>query len=125
MLCVASGCENGANVQKENDMLVVDCTFTDNTVCALRLDVSPSIAVDNACSGNWVDVMASGDAGVTLANNAFSGSGSCALYLRDIPYCRILGNRFENSLGASVQCQGDMGGTSLDANELDKPPEMR
>ena len=123
--CVASGCENGANVQKENDMLVVDCTFTDNTVCALRLDVSPSIAVDNAFSGNWVDVMAYGDAGVTLANNAFSGSGSCALYLRDIPYCRILGNRFENSLGASVQCQGDMGGTSLDANELDKPPEMR
>lgn len=123
--CVASDCENGVNVQKENDMLVVGCAFTNNTVCALRLDVSPSIVADNAFSDNWVDIMAYGDAEVTLVNNTLSGSGSCALYLRDIPYCRILGNRFENSLGSSVQCQGDMGGTSLDANELDKPPEVR
>lgn len=119
--CQAVDCENGMNVQKENDMLILNSTFTRNTVCALRLDVSPSIAVGNAFSDNWVDVMAYGDAEVTLANNTLEGSGSCALYLRDIPYCRILENRFENSLGNSIQCDGDMGGTDLSANELDKP----
>ncbi len=121
--CRAVGCENGANVQKENDMLILNCSFSGNTVCALRLDVSPSVAAGNAFSDNWVDVMAYGGAGVTLVNNTFEGSGSCALYLRDIPYSRILGNRFENSLGSSVQCHGDMGGTSLEGNALDKPPE--
>ena len=50
------------NVQKENDMLILNSTFTGNTVCALRLDVSPSIVVDNAFSNNWVDIMAYGDA---------------------------------------------------------------
>lgn len=69
------------NVQKENDMLVMNCAFTGNTVCALRLDVSPTIAVDNRFEGNWVDVMAYGGAEVTLGNNQFQGSGSCALYL--------------------------------------------
>lgn len=122
--CVASDCENGMNVQKENDMLVMNCAFTGNTVCALRLDVSPAIAVDNRFEGNWVDVMAYGDAEVTLGNNQFQGSGSCALYLRDIPYSRILDNRFINSQGSSIQCHGDMGGTVLEDNSLDKPMEV-
>lgn len=121
--CLVTNCENGVNVQKENDMFLLNCTLTGNTVCALRLDVSPSIVVDNAFADNWVDVMAYGDAEVTLANNTLAGSGSCALYLRDIPYCRILSNRFENSLGSSIQCHGDMGGTVLDDNALDKPLE--
>lgn len=65
-----------------------------------------------------------GDAEVTIANNTLEGSGSCALYLRDLPYCRILVNHFQNSLGSSIQCQGDMGGTVLNDNEVDKPIEI-
>lgn len=122
--CVASDCENGMNVQKENDMLVMNCAFTGNTVCALRLDVSPTIAVDNRFEGNWVDVMAYGDAEVTLGNNQFQGSGSCALYLRDIPYSRILDNQFLDSQGSSIQCHGDVDGTVLEDNSLDKPMEV-
>lgn len=122
--CRADNCENGMNVQKENDMLILNSTFTGNTVCALRLDVSPSIVVDNAFSNNWVDIMAYGDAEVTIANNTLESSGSCALYLRDLPYCRILANHFQNSLGSSIQCQGDMGGTALNDNEVDKPIEI-
>lgn len=121
--CRADSCENGMNVQKENDMLILNSTFTGNTVCALRLDVSPSIVLDNAFTNNWVDIMAYGDAEVTIANNTLESSGSCGLYLRDIPYCRILANQFQNSLGSSIQCQGDMGGTVLGNNELDKPIE--
>lgn len=120
----AINCENGMNVQKENDMLVINCTLTGNTVCALRLDVSPSIVMSNTFMNNWVDVMAYGDAAVTLGNNKLQGSLSCALYLRDIPYCRIVDNRFESSGGSSIQCHGDMGGTYLYNNVLDKPLEI-
>lgn len=122
--CKAIDCENGMNVQKENDMLVINCTLTGNSVCALRLDASPSVAVNNSFLDNWVDVMAYGDAEVTLGNNTFEASRSCALYLRDIPYCRIVDNMFQNCGGSSVQCHGDMGGTHLDNNALDKPPEV-
>ena len=85
------------------------------------VDCSLSMASRSATCSSEVRY---GDAEVTIANNTLEGSGSCALYLRDLPYCRILANHFQNSLGSSIQCQGNMGGTVLNDNEVDKPIEI-
>ena len=117
----AERCENGFNVQKENDMLITDCSMDGNTTCAVRLDGSPTIFSNNTLTGNWVGVMAYGNAEFTLTGNRFENSGSCGLYLRDINFSRVTGNVFSNSAESSVQAHGVISGTMLDCNEVDVP----
>lgn len=118
--CEAVDCENGMNIQKENDMLITGCTLRGCTICAARLDGSPTIFAGNLLEDNWVAVMAYGSVPFDLVGNTIRGSGSCGLYLRDIAYSRITGNTVTESAGSSVEAYGEMNETLMTANTLDK-----
>lgn len=118
--CQAIDCENGMNIQKENDMLITGCTLRGNTICAVRLDGSPTIFTDNLLEDNWVGVMAYGDVPFVLNNNTIRTSGSCALYLRDIAYSRISGNLIQDSAQHSVEASGEMSETLFIGNTIDR-----
>ncbi len=118
--CEAIDCENGFNIQKENDMLITRCTLRGNTICAARLDGSPTIFANNVLEDNWVAIMAYGDVPVTLADNTICNSAACALYLRDLAYSRICGNTLIGSAQHSVEAIGEMNGTLLTNNVLDR-----
>ena len=123
--CRAIDCENGFNIQKENDMLITRCTLRGNTICAARLDGSPTVFFNNLLEDNWVGVMAYGEAAFVIDQNVIQNSGSCGLYLRDIQFSRISGNAIFNSRKSSVQAQGEMSGTLLVANAMDKAYELQ
>jgi len=118
--CKVVNCENGMNLQKENDISIINNYFEGNSVCALRVDRSPSAIVNNYFYQNWVDVMAYSDVSIILTNNIFCESKSCGLYLRDISYSVIECNTFENCLDSSIQIQGKISDTSLENNTVGK-----
>lgn len=120
--CEAIDCENGMNIQKEKDVLITDSTLRGCTICAARLDGSDTIFAGNLLEDNWVAIMAYGQVPFQLVNNTVRISGSCGLYLRDIAYSRISGNRIEGSLGSCVEAYEEMSGTLLTDNYLDKQP---
>ncbi len=114
-------CENGFNVQKEKDMLITECALEGNTVCAARLDRSPTTLVNNTFRNNWVGAMVYGDASCTILGNHFENSLNCGLYIRGIAYSRIANNIFTGSEAASIQANGALNGTVLSANVTDVP----
>ena len=122
--CVAENCENGMNIQKEHDVLITRCTLTGNTICAARLDGSPTVFVDNTLRDNWVGVMAYGNVSFVLADNVICGSGSCGVYMRDIAYSRLSGNTICASAKASLQAVGEMASSLLTGNRLDRMYEL-
>lgn len=117
--CQAIDCENGMNIQKENDVLVSGCTLRRCTICAARLDGSPTVLANNLLEDNWVAIMAYGDVPFQLVDNTVRDSGSCGLYLRDIAYSRICGNVIEESQKSAVEAIGEMNGTLLAGNQID------
>lgn len=117
--CQAIDCENGMNIQKENDVLVSDCILRSCTICAARLDGSPTVFVNNLLEDNWVGIMAYGEVPFQLVDNTVRGTGSCGLYLRDIAYSRICGNVIEESQKSAVEAIGEMSGTLLAGNQID------
>lgn len=118
--CTAIDCENGFNLQKEGDVLMANCSIRDCTVCGVRLDWTPTVFSGNYLSGNWVGVMAYGDAAFDLTDNVFENSLCCGLYLKEIAYSRFCGNTFTGDTGDSVQVEGAAGGSLWNGNILDK-----
>lgn len=112
--CKVINCENGFNIQKEHDMLITGCTLIGNTICAARLDGSPTIFSGNTLRDNWVAVMAYGDVPFVLTDNVIDNSGACGIYLRDIAFSRISGNSVTGSQQDRVQIIGEMSGTRLE-----------
>ena len=122
--CTANGCENGYHLEAEGHVLMTSCTAEGCTVCGIQLDRSPAVLAHNILRNNWVDVKAYGGASMDIADNLFTGSGICGLYLRDIGYSRLSGNRFENSGRYSVLACGSMGGSVWTGNETDVPADF-
>ena len=121
--CTAIECENGFNIQKEDDMLITGCTLTGSTICAVRLDGSPTIFAGNTLTDNWVGVMAYGGVPFVLTDNAITNSGSCGLYLRDIGQSRICANSITASVRSSVEALGELSDTRVTGNRWDKAPK--
>ncbi|MCF0228461.1 MAG: right-handed parallel beta-helix repeat-containing protein [Parasporobacterium sp.] len=118
--CEAIECENGFNIQKENDVLITGCFLKENTICAARLDGSDVIFSGNTMEDNWVSIMAYGNVNFNITDNVIKNSGSCGLYLRDIAFSRISGNTIDGSANNSVEACGEMSGTLLADNVIDK-----
>lgn len=122
--CVAIGCENGFNIQKENDMLITRCTLRKNSICAARLDGSPTVFSGNTLEDNWVGIMAYGEVPFMIVDNEVKNSGSCGLYLRDIAFSRISGNAITKSQKSSMQAVGEMAGSLFTGNRMDLACEL-
>lgn len=122
--CEAIDCENGLNIQKEDDMLITRCTLRGNSICAARLDGSPTVFSGNTLEDNWVGIMAYGEVPFMIVDNEVKNSGSCGLYLRDIAYSRISGNTIAESRKSSMQAVGEMAGTLFTGNRLDRACEL-
>ncbi|MGN0745376.1 MAG: right-handed parallel beta-helix repeat-containing protein [Aristaeellaceae bacterium] len=122
--CVASACENGFSLQKEGPVLMSGCTAEGCTVCGVRLDATPTAFAHNTLRNNWVGVMAYGEASFDLVDNLFEDTGCCGLYLRDIGFSRISGNRFTGGEGCSVQAVGTLGGSVWVGNEVALPADF-
>lgn len=119
--CQVIGCENGMNIQKERNVLITRCTFTGNTICAARLDGSDTVFADNTMADNWVDVMAYGGVPFSIIGNRMTGCRSCSLYLRDIAYSRITGNRIEGP----IQALGELSASLMSGNTLTEAPQYK
>ena len=119
--CRVSGCENGMNIQKDDEARVTGCEITGCTVCGARLDGTPTVFTHNTVRDNWTGVMAYGEVSFIISDNLFDGNRSCGLFLRDIAYSRVTGNRFVNHEKTSVEARGDMGMSLWYENELDLP----
>lgn len=117
--CAAIDCENGFNIQKEDDMLITRCTLRGNSICAARLDGSPTVFSGNTLEDNWVGIMAYGGVPFKIVDNEVKSSGSCGLYLRDIAFSRISGNTITESKKSSMQAVGEMAGTLFTGNQMD------
>ena len=122
--CTAAACENGYHLEAEGHVLMTSCTAEGCTVCGAQLDRTPVALVHNTFRDNWVDIKAFGGAPLDIADNLFTGSGICGLYLRNIGFSRISGNRFENSGRYSVLASGTMGGSIWTGNETDVPADF-
>lgn len=108
MNCRAMHCENGYNFQKEGLVWMTGCLASGCTVCGVRLDETPTVFTDNEMIDNWVGVMAYGPVSYDIIGNRFGGSGSCALYIRDIGASRFINNVFTGSLQADLQVTGTL-----------------
>ena len=122
--CKAIGCENGIHLEAEGHTLVISCTVEDCTACGAQLDRTPVALVHNTFRNNWVDIKAFGGASLDIADNLFTDSGICGIYLRNIGFSRLCGNRFENSSRYSVLAVGEMSGSIWTGNETDIPADF-
>ena len=119
--CHVSGCENGFNIQKDTDARIIGSEITGCTVCGVRLDRSPTVFTGNTVRDNWTGVMAYGGVSFVIADNLFDANRSCGLFLRNLAYSELTGNRFVNHPKTSVDARGDMALSLWYHNELDLP----
>ena len=122
--CLATGCENGYHLQKEEKVLINQCTAEKCTVCGIRLYSTPAAVIHNTLRNNLTALMAYGGASVEIADNLFEGNESCGLYLSDTGTSRIIGNRFENSGKSSVTAEGTVENSIWTGNITDLPPDF-
>lgn len=108
MNCSAINCENGYNLQKEGLVWMTGCLAEGCTICGVRLDETPTVFTNNEMIDNWVGVMAYGSVSYDMIGNRFEGSGSCALYIRDIASSRFMHNVFTGSLKEDLQVAGTL-----------------
>ena len=119
--CVAAGCENGVHLEKETDVLMTSCTVEKCTVCGVRLDRTSLTMIHNTMKENWTAMIAYGNTTGAIADNLFTGNENCSMFLRNIGFCRLIGNRIEKSGLYSVIAIGTVKESIWTANKTDIP----
>ena len=122
--CTATECENGFHIQKEGHLLMASCTAEGCTSCGIQLEKAPVALTGSTLKDNWVGVKAVGGSSVDLADNLFDGNRICGLYLHNIGFSRLTGNRFENSTRYSALAEGTVEGSIWTGNTADIPADF-
>ena len=122
--CLASGCENGVHLENEADVLIVSCTVEKCTVCGVRLDRTSLAMVHNTLQNNWTALIAYGNTRAEIADNLFAGNENCSMFLRNTGFCRVIGNRIENSGLYSAIAAGTVKNSIWTANTTDVIPDF-
>ena len=119
--CTVTDCGNGIHIQKDTEARVLNCEVSGCSVCGVRMDRSSTVFSHNTIRENWTGAMAYDTVPYVIEENLFDGNLCCGLFLWDISYSRLTGNRFINHPKSSVEARGDMGMSLWYKNELDLP----
>ena len=102
--CTIVGNQLGIYIQKEPNFTVTDCAFRENWNTGARSSLAPGYALIGCTfEGNWVAAMSNYSEGVFYHGNDFSGSESCALYMKGNSQVRLLNNTFDANDAAMVE----------------------
>lgn len=104
--CVAEADENALDVENEEELHVLDCTFRKNTVASVRLNNTTGLLAGNLFEDNWVGIISYGKVPQNICGNRFVRTGSCDLYLLNPTESIIANNILEESGKVSVQLEG-------------------